>query len=323
MNPDQIKILLIGLPETGKTSFLAAFVHYVDAPIENKNLSQYQLSSNSTYIASIVQDWLKGKKPERTKITAAKNENTIADVFLVDKTSGSKFTLHVPDYYGETFENQFFDRHIELDFIEQVKTCSGILLFIHPDRVKQPTLIEDVKIAHQVEEIVNKKFEPVIKEIEVPPLDEFKEEQFENEIESVPKIIPSFRVEESPTQIILVDLLEAYLEYIPSLPVKVALIISAWDIVKNDIPELSPMKWIENLLPLLYQFLYTNSEKIIFKSYGISAIGGDIKDPKEVERLTSLHEPADRIFVQEEELDHKNIASPIEWILQQCQKPTI
>ena len=322
MTSEKREILLLGLPETGKTSFLAALLHYVDAPIPDKNLSQYQLSSNTTYVTSIVQNWLKGKKPERTKVTATKNAKTVADIFLEDKITEQKFTLHVPDFFGETFENQFSSRLIENEYLDQITSASGILLFIHPDKISQPTLIEDIKIAHKIEKLINDEsgVDSVVKNensIHDNNVNIEKDANFEIPSE------PTFIIEDCPTQTILVDILETHLEFLKSHPVKLAIIISAWDLVHANAPRLSPLKWIENVLPLLYQFLLTNPERVIFKSFGISAQGGNIENPEEVERLTNFSEPSDRISVQEEDSIHKNIASPIEWILQQWQKPTI
>ena len=316
MTDEHNKILLLGLPETGKTSFLSAFLHYIDAPIDGKNLRQYKLSSNTTYVTAIVQDWLSGKKPERTKVTMTKNANTEANIYIEDQATGQKFTLHIPDFYGEIFENQFFDRQIEIEYIEQIKDSCGILLFIHPERINEPTLIEDVIVAHKFADLINANFETEETAVEKPLLSDDDNVDLSNETD----LAQPFNIEESPTQLVLVDLLEAHLEYLSKLPMNLSLIISAWDVIQKDCPDLSPVKWVEKTLPLLYQFLLANNNKIKFKGFGISAVGGNIEDPIERQRLIGLDEPSERITVQDEDTINKNIASPIEWILKEWQK---
>lgn len=312
MNLTSEKILLFGLPASGKTSFLAALVHYVDAEIEGKNLRQYEMSSNTTYISSIVQRWLKGKRQERTKITASNNTKTVADLYLENVNTTCKSTLHIPDFYGETFANQFFDRNMEIDILEQIKSSNGLLLFINPDKIKEPVLIEDVMVANIVAEQINEELETGAPENNqgIPDVDNSIEEE----------ALVQYDIEETPTQVVLVDLLEAHREYIDTPILNLAVVISAWDIVVKDMPELKPMKWIEITLPMLYQYLVANSEKINFRVFGVSAQGGDIEDPMENARLVAFPEPADRIIVQEDTEPHKNIASPIEWLISQWQE---
>lgn len=311
MTESSKKILMLGLPETGKTSFLAAFMHFVETPSENKRFFQHKLSPNAAYLTSIVQNWLKGNKPERTKITATKNSSTVAEIFLQDKNSGEQFTLYIPDFFGETFENQFFDRHIEIEYLEQIRTSSGVLLFIHPERIKLPLLIEDIQLGRKTADLIDAEFE-----------NEGKSEGMEGENSKVAEVqvqvlqeVEPFKVEESPTQLIIVDLLESHLEFSIMKPMGLALVISAWDVVRKDNPDISPLKWVEINMPLLYQFLSANEEAFRYKTFGISAEGGDLKNADEFERLTGLNHPSERIVVQEGETVTNNITSPIEWLI--------
>lgn len=314
MNQSSEKILLFGLPGSGKTSFLAALVHYVDADIVGKNLRQYQLSSNTTYISSIVQRWLKGEKQERTKITASSNTKTVADLYLENVISSDKSTLHIPDFYGETFANQFFDRNMEIDILEQIKSSNGLLLFISPDKIKEPILIEEVRVANIVADQINEELKSEVfgDSQDIPSIDQTAEE-----------ILVQYDIEETPTQLVLIDLLEAHTEYINFPILNLAVVISAWDIVQKDMSTLKPLKWIEITLPMFYQYLVANSGQINFRVFGISAQGGDVEDPLEIARLVALPEPADRIVVQEDAEPHKNIASPIEWLITQWKQTQV
>jgi GTPase SAR1 family protein len=319
MNNDPKNILLLGLPETGKTTFLAAFIHSVETS-QNNNLRQYKLSTDTTYLTAIVQNWLKAKKTERTKITASNASNTDIEIFLEQKSSGERFTLIIPDFYGEIFESQFFDRLIDVDYVDLIRGCTGILLFINPDKIKYPTLIEDVSLANEVANLIDAQ---IIERDDTPEKRgtyvEGKMLLLENAPEDTSTPAPSevepFNIEDSPTQLVIVDLLETHVSFIEKLPINISVIISAWDTIQNDMPGLSPLKWLEINLPLLYQFLITNNKRLAFKGFGVSAQGGNVDDKNEVERLTNLDNPIERIIVQEENVPHNDITSPIEWII--------
>jgi len=300
---------MIGLPETGKTSFLAAFVYYVEAEIEIKRLTQYKLSSNTTYITLIRQSWLKGVRPERTKVSASKNKNTTAEIYLRDTQTNENITLHICDNFGEAYESQFNLRYLDSEYLAQIKHSAGMILFIHPVSIQYPTLIEDLKLANDVADLINSS---------IGGSEEGEDKDGETKIPES-DVISQFKIEETPTSVVLVDLLESHLEFSEYKPMNLAVVVSAWDVVKGTSDEISPLKWIELNLPLLYQYLITNFERLNFKTFGISAVGGNITDPVVAESLRKFHEPMERVMVVEDEGTHKNIASPVEWILNQWQ----
>lgn len=302
------KLLLVGLPESGKTSFLAAFVNFVESDIPGKTLRQYQLSSNATYINLIIQSYLKGETQQRTRLRSTTTPNTNADIFLEKSNDNFRFTLNIPDVHGEIFENQFVDRFIDDVYLAQLSSATGLIVFIHPDHLRPAVLIEDIKAAHDFEAQVNQMQEGAD-----------ATNQAEQPAETTAM---EFKAAECPTQITLVDLLEAHVEFMPKRPVLISIIVSAWDLIKKDFEDLSPMKWIEKTLPLLYQYLLTNPDKIQFKTFGVSAVGGNLDNAEDLAKLTSLDEPTDRIIVQEENITHKNIGAPVEWIVEQWQSKT-
>lgn len=303
---------MLGLPESGKTSFLAAFVYYIDAEIEEKRLTQSSLSSNTSYISMIRQSWLKVNKPERTKTSASRNKNTTAEVYLLDKITRENITLLIHDNFGEAYESQFIHRFLDSDYVDMIRDSSGMILFIHPETIKYPTLIEDLQPAFNMEEEVNNMFEGDEEGgLESPPQNRADES-------SVEQIAP-FQIEETPTAVVLVDILDANISFVRQKPVDLAVVISAWDVVSASPEEISPLKWIELNLPLLYQYLVSNREIINFKTFGISAVGGDLSNMEVAEALRKLNEPMDRVIIVEDETTHKNIASPLEWIVNQWQ----
>jgi len=284
MEATKNQILIVGLPESGKTSFLAAFYHYVDSELEDKALSQVQYPSNTEYLNFIVTKWLNCENIGRT----AESEGAYAKevvLHLVDNRNCANFEFNIPDIAGESFVRQYTDRTWELEYLEQARNSAGLLLFINPDKIRAHVLIDDTQAV----------------------LAEFLDD---DENDAVP-----FDVEKSPSQVMLVDILDGHAETLFGRKINVALIISAWD--EQMQAHKSPAKWIEFNLPMLYQYLIANPDIFNFKVFGVSAQGGSILDPEKKLTLQQVVEPAERIIIQEEDEVHKNICAPIQWVIDQ------
>lgn len=301
-------ILLLGLPETGKTSFLAALYYVASSGAEDRTMKEYKMSSDSTYLNMIRKQWLGCGKVDRTiNVTNTSTKDVV--LHLESAKFATQFDLHIPDVAGESFMTQFVDRLWETSYLEEVRNAGGILLFIHPSRLKHHTLIDDIIGAHNA-----------LSEIDVgtpdseatakPTLEETLTSAEEIQKESV-----EFTAENCPTQLIMTDLLQNHLDENQIKKLNVAVVVSAWESIVVE--KHSPEKWLQLNLPLLFQYLNCNFEKINFKVFGVSALGGDIEKNSEIERLQNCNEPSDRIIVQDGDNTHSDIGIPIEWIIKQ------
>ncbi len=90
---------------------------------------------------------------------------------------------------------------------------------------------------------------------------------------------------------------------------KVAVIISAWDVIQETI---TPKQWIEKRTPLLDQYLKANSDLIDYEVFGVSAQGGDIE--KDKDSLLDKNEPYERIIAKDSDNNDISICEPIIWI---------
>ncbi|WP_316801593.1 TRAFAC clade GTPase domain-containing protein [Pedobacter frigidisoli] len=278
------QILLLGLPESGKTSFLAAFYHFIDSDVEDKPLSQARYSKNTTYLNYIVSKWLNCELIGRTaESTGASTKEVI--LHLVDNQKKIQFDLNMPDMAGESFVRQYTDRTWEQEYKVQAENSEGSILFINPSKVRAHVLIDEIAGVLQA---------------------------FGDEPEDLAEQV-DFNAEKSPSQVMLVDILAGHAETLFGKLQKIAIVISAWD--EQMASHKSPAKWLEKNMPLLNQYLITNPELFQFKVFGISAQGGSISEAESVLSLRKVPEPAERIIVQEEDKTHKNICAPIEWII--------
>jgi len=307
MNDDITQqLLLVGLPSTGKTSFLAGVIHYIESSKNAKKFKQYKESANTEYLSKIVKSWLRCEEPERMSSSAGAVKPHI-ELFLEETEKSKKIVLEIPDIAGEAFESQFIHRTLDIDYVEKLKNTTSLMLFINPTKIESHMLINDINLLACELELDSRDEKNILPgKIKI---NNSGSPQLEDEI-------VSFSSEKCPTQLILFDLLQNELDLIPVRPVLLSIVISAWDkvpqIAENNV---TPEDWIQIHMPLFHQYLMANPEIITHKVFGVSAQGGDFKNKDEVERLTAMDDACLRIKVQEGESIHNNICAPIEWLL--------
>jgi len=277
------RVLFVGMPSTGKTSFLAALQHYVDADISSKEWRQYQYASDTEYLNRIHHRWLSCEEQPRTVLEQTAPSRV--EIYLEEIASGEKLVLNVPDVEGEIFSQQWEERTWSNQYEELVTAASGILLFINPSTVIMPVLLTGI--------------------------DALYNEFISDEDSEVKDWAPNL----APTQVAIVDILEVHKSYINKEIIPISIIISAWDTVLIDSPHTSPEEWLALTLPLLHQYLTANDNHLPTKIFGISAQGGDFSQQAILEKLRQLDQPAERVIVQEGTSISNNISAPVHWIL--------
>lgn len=317
-------ILLVGLPAAGKTSFLAALYHQASADVEDKKLHEYQMSADTTYLKLIHRKWLSCERLDRT-INVVSTSTRDVVMHLETVPEGTRFDLHIPDVAGESFMTQFTDRLWELTYEAEVRSARGLIVFIHPEKIKQHVLIDDIqRAANSLAELDldgTESTEQAADSNHQPDLDSGEPTNVADQLSHAEPKTPvvGFKVEECPTQVVLTDLLINHLEFNDEAHLNIAIVISAWETVLKK-EDHTPEKWLEINFKLLYQYLNCNFEHIKYKVFGISAQGGDIEDESDKLRLQDCDEPADKVIVQVGNQLNKNICLPIEWIIEQWEK---
>lgn len=288
--PKTHNFLLIGLPSTGKTSFLAALWYAVQQRVTATGLILKQLDGDSSYLNAIRTAWLTYKPVGRNPTDSEK----VVSMWLKRQGVDEEAHLTFPDVSGESFKEQWISRHLPVSYKECLKTANGALLFIHPASIVQPLRITEVDdLAALIDdEVAAEPTEPVT---------------------SSPPPTP-WSVEKAPTQVQLVELLQflkQHATFQPSFPL--AVVVSAWDLLQSS--KLSPEDWIKVQLPLLYQFLSANVDSFTTNFYGVSAQGGKYEGA-ELAVLQSKN-PAERIEIVGEDIKNKHdITEPLQWLMQ-------
>src|SRR5437016_344361 len=92
-----LSAMLVGLPDTGKTTFLAALWHVLESGETASALTLRASPSDSTYLNEIRQSWERAEPVRRTP--AASIEDIVLQLQLADR----ELDLAVPDLSGENY----------------------------------------------------------------------------------------------------------------------------------------------------------------------------------------------------------------------------
>ncbi len=283
MNSKKVRQLFVGLPNSGKTTYLAALWHVAETGDVPGSLRVSQVHGERDHLNKIREQWLRCQPIERTSIPAERS----VSFKLHSPVSGRETELCLPDLSGETFNQQWKTRQWSVEFDRLAGESQGCLLFIHPRGVTEPERINETvdRMAGVAGETVE-----------------------ERDMESIP--IP-WDPNNVPTQVKLVELTQ-FLRFRSFLgrPLRIAVIISAWDIVERSF---RPDTWLMRRLPLLHQYLNASADEMSFRAYGVSAQGGELSDAG---RLQELNRPSERIVITGPDAPDHDITAPIRWLME-------
>jgi hypothetical protein len=289
-------LLAIGLPEAGKTTFLAALWHVAEREEVPGALKLERISENAKHLNSIKNDWLSFRPVGRT--VAGQEEFTT--LWLRD--AGNEIGEVVfPDLSGEIFQGAWKDRHWPAEYEQLVSKAGSLLLFVHPKTLSEPyTIVEMQRMADAA--FTADLAEDVGRDLE------HADKQGADKVEE-------WDPDKAPTQVQLVDLLQFASRSIRAVrPLRVAVIISAWDLVRADFPgERGAHKWLETRTSYLAQYLKSNFEEFDVRVYGVSAQGGDLKVDRVL--LMNVSRASDRILIDGPECRPHDISEPVRWCL--------
>lgn len=278
-------VVVMGLPGSGKTTFLAALWHLVSEKEVPCKLTYLSLqTSNIEHLHEIATQWRAAKKQERT----AQGGDRLVSMILKAE-GGDPQTVTFPDVAGEAFLQTWGLRECDETVAGWLKE-PGVLLFIHADKVTVPKWVIDEKL--------------LLEDLGLKP-----------EAEDVVDWSPDM----APTQVQLVDLLQLMqTEPLDVGPRRLAIILSAWD--KAAGRGFSPEEYLAKRMPLLDQFLeYGLDSRWERRIYGVSAQGGDYDDDKttlpDADRLRDIDVPSKRISVVYAGGKSNDLTEPLQWLL--------
>lgn len=284
----EVRHMIAGLPRSGKTTFLAAFWHLINAGEATTKLELDRLAGDHEYLNTVVEAWRRCEEVPRTSLAS---ERKSLAVHVYRPSTGQKAVLVFPDLSGESFKRQVASRKCRQSYLDACDASGGLLLFVTADHVQDDLSVLEVASMTNGDEAKS-------------------EEDAAQVVEWSPDLIPE--------QVQLVELLQ----FLQRPPFKrrrrrLAVIVSAWDVLPNS--KLTPEEWVCRELPLLHQFLSANRESFKSRVYGVSAQGGNINKHSSANIRSKLLQktPSERIKCIGHDADLHDLTSPILWLMEE------
>lgn len=270
---------ILGLPRSGKTTFLAALWHLIDAGEVDSKLVLDKLVGDHKYLNGIVEAWRRCEEVPRTPRAGEMN----VSMQVHEPMTGRRIVLQFPDLSGESFEDQFASRTCRPEYVEGFTRDGGILLFVNADRPLDGITLLDLQPA-------------IVGDVDSQSTAAARE----------------WTPELAPEQVRLVEVLQ-FLQRPPFIhrQRRLAVCVSAWDVIADPRP--SPDEWLAREMPLLGQFLRNNPESFSVRVYGISAQGGDVRGIEKRSEL-ALQTPSQRIQCVGHHADPHDLTAPLVWL---------
>jgi hypothetical protein len=281
MSESDTTLLLVGLPQTGKSNFLAALDEVLEMQKDPNGLSGGSFAESRSYLARLRNAWSRGEDMPRTNLN---EDNMVVRLRAQHSPSGTVAELVLPDMFGETYSHQCEQREWAREYRERLPNLSGLLLFIMCTE--------------------NAMHEPI--QSPWPPTPEGE----------APAEVKQWEPKYAARQTKVVELLQFIVDvgYVRR-PLRVAVMISAWDIVQkvgNALPQ-DPAVFLATYWPLLYQFLVSNPETFSFRPFGVSARGGG---PDDTQDLLKMVRPSDRVRLVDGSHQSHDLTRPLRWLLE-------
>lgn len=273
-------IVICGLPESGKTTFLAALWHLVTSREIDTTLRFGSLrNGDASHLNAIAARWRNAEVQDRTEVAS----NRVVSMNLV-RGDGELVRVFFPDLSGEVYRRMWEDRDCDPDVADILCSGSAVLLFAHADRIQAPQWVVDEAA------LMEKLGLPVSNGQEIP-----------------------WHPRLAPTQVQMIDLLQ--LLRTPPLdigPRRLALMLSAWDKVAPE--GRTPEGLLRERLALLDQYLRQGADGWRWRVYGVSAQGGDFATEADVLRAKTV--PSTRIRLVDERIESHDLTEPLAWLME-------
>jgi len=261
---EEYSYYILGLPATGKSTFLGALYYLLMNEEEGKcSLRIKHVLGDATYIGKLSNTWAEYKELDRTNIS---NKNLKTELELEDNNDNI-YKIKFPDSSGEKFKKMLNDRFIDIEEVNEIKLANKFYLFINPQHIEEPHFISEVPEHIRKENGIN---------------------------------IDMRKKDKTPTETELVELIQFLVHIKGDMNINFNFVISAWDLLNENL--IKPMEYIEKTLPLLNQYVIANNDKIKIKCWGVSAQGGSLKSNEQrLELATKSISIEDRIIVADNE----------------------
>jgi hypothetical protein len=266
-------VVMLGLPQTAKSTYLGALWQLIQDD-QDASIEELDVTGDRAYLQGL------GERVSALEAVPRTDVDSSEGLALTLRFSGNReFSLTVPDVSGEALRVLVEDRLWHPRLLNALEGAAGLMLFIHPARLQAP--LPTTLTAEALSGIVD-------------------DDDFDT---------PRFSPRRACTAAQLIDALENVLTTMGGNVIRVAVIVSAWDMVDGT-P--TPEEWMRHQAPALLSYL-ENAEGVEFQIFGISAQGGRLpEDRRELLKKGSVRE---RAFSRDASGAEVPLSRPLEWAL--------
>lgn len=269
--------VLVGVPDSGKSTYLAALRHLlVQAPAQAA-LRIQRLGENDEHLNGLEAAWAECEALERTK-SATEAWVTMHTV----SSAGEALTVQLPDLRGEAFEDPACHDACDLRLSQAAIRADSILLLTTANQ-QADHLMDDLN--------------DLMDEAEAAEEHERSEQVFD----------PKDMAEQAK----LVEFLQ-FLNRRPAHPKRrrLAVLVSAWDLVADQSPE----DWFVEHRPMLSQFFSAKAGLWNVRVYGLSAQGGPLAQQKVAAK--NVRRSYERMKIVGHGAASHDLSAPLYWLSQ-------
>lgn len=299
-----MKVIFVGLPESGKTTFIGALSHLLTAARQRTSLRLAGLSENEEHTSTLEERWLRCESVDRTRL---KSRDEGSFQVLIGE-GGVEAELSLPDLSGEAFRQPAARGQCRPGLFAALVEADGLILFTNANRPEDDRLLFDATAQYEELEAAF--------EAELTAAGEDHSTEPDASIEEPDGVGGErrgapFNPDDMPEEVLLIELLQQ-INRRPNVERRrrLAVVVSAWDVVTDEI---TPLEWGRRARPMLAEFLRHNEALWEVEFWGVSAQGGDL--PQDAARLLQFSDPAERIKVIGPSSSPHDLSAPISWLL--------
>ncbi|NSZ66783.1 MULTISPECIES: TRAFAC clade GTPase domain-containing protein [Rhizobium/Agrobacterium group] len=250
-------IVLLGGPDSGKTNYVSRLWLALNA--KKSVLVAPRNPVTIQYVEGGAEHILSGVFAPRSDTNSLPDDLTLdIPVRLAGSSNGREVLISVPDVSGELWKEAVQRGDVSSDWMEALRQASGALLFV---RVLSKGNVSPLDWVNSVDYLSWAG--------EGPPTNEEGEE------------IPI------PTQVALCQMLrflDETLTRVAGRKPRVAILITAWDLVDEHRRQYGPTRYLKEEFPLFGGRL-SDCATLDVRTFGVSIVGGDFDDPAFTEKF--------------------------------------
>lgn len=264
------KILMVGMPASGKTSFVAALYRQLK---DGNDKGLLKLDRSREVVGEKILKEAADQQIVHKKLPRTNEKIERIKMPLLDK-AGDIVDFSMPDLLGENYKKAVVERRMDSEIVDKIRAADKILFFIN----RQTVIDEPRNIPNENAKETDSRTDHSKEVREVKK--ENEESKTDDSDKKIDKKDPIYNVFHTELLQILLEVAEK--EQV----LNISFILSAWDKVEDEneaIP--SPKEFLRKEFPLLYQTIVHNLDRIKYQIWGVSAQGFDYADEQRKKML--------------------------------------